>query len=173
MYSNFICLHQNAAYSRLRHARCAFTKIMFICNLPLNHNYHIRTEMYSLTSYVANFQTQMSSRKSEDDVFYTRKKRHGQSESRSRFFHKWKKGTSNQKPQRCVSFAPKFPPFVWRLQLCILQQPLVASQLFNEKRPQSRVSFMFSFKKWKTFRKLDRTSFVYFTVNKENCKEPA
>ena len=74
MYSNFICLHQNAAYSRLRHARCAFTKIMFICNLPLNHDYHIRTEMYSLTSYVANFQTQMSSRKSEDDVFYTQKR---------------------------------------------------------------------------------------------------
>lgn len=108
MYSNFICLHQNVAYSRRRHARCAFTKIMFIyiCNLSLNHDYHIRTEMYTLTSYVVNFQTQMSSRKSEDDVFYTRKKWHGQSESRSRFFHKWKKGTSNQKPLRCVSFAP-------------------------------------------------------------------
>ena len=59
--------------------------------------YYIHTEKYSPKSYVLNFRTQISS---------------SQSEERTMVFTREKNDTSNQKPQRCVSFAPKFPPFI-------------------------------------------------------------
>ena len=40
-------------------------------------------------------------------------------------FTREKNDTSNQKPQRCVSFAPKFPPFIVACS--------AASHTFNEK----------------------------------------
>jgi len=59
--------------------------------------YYIHTEKYSPKSYVVNFRTQISS---------------SQSEERTMVFTREKNDTSNQKPQRCASFAPKFPPFI-------------------------------------------------------------
>ena len=47
------------------------------------------------------------------------------------FFTCEKSGTSNQKPQRCLSFAPKFPPFIAAYS--------AASHTFNEKSFTQRV----------------------------------
>ena len=47
------------------------------------------------------------------------------------FFTCEKNDTSNQKPQRCVSFAPKFPPFIAACS--------AASHTFNEKSFTQRV----------------------------------
>ena len=66
-----------------------------------------------------------------------------------------KNDTSNQKPQRCVSFAPKIPPFIAACS--------AASHIFNEKSFTQRV---FLAKKVKNI-------FVCFTVDKENGREPA
>ena len=62
-----------------------------------NTVYYIHTEKYSPKSYVVNFRTQISC---------------SQSEERTMVFTREKNDTSNQKPQRCASFAPKFPPFI-------------------------------------------------------------
>ena len=67
-----------------------------------------------------------------------------------------KNDTSNQKPQRCVSFAPKFPPFIAACS--------AASHIFNEKRFTQRV---FLAKKRKTFRKWSGiVSFVSLSIKK-------
>ena len=59
--------------------------------------YYIHTKKYSPKSCVVNFDTQISS---------------SQSEEWTMVFTRGKNDTSNQKPQRCVTFAPKFPPFL-------------------------------------------------------------
>ena len=73
-----------------------------------------------------------------------------------------KNDTSNQKPQRCVSFAPKFPPFIAACS--------AASHTFNEKSFTQRV---FLAKKVKNISEMEWNSFVCFTVDKENGREPA
>ena len=80
--------------------------------------YYIHTEKYSqkAKSYVVNFPTQISSI---------------QSEERTMVFTREKNDTSNQKPQRCASFAPKFPPFIAACS--------AASHTFNEKSFTQRV----------------------------------
>ena len=76
--------------------------------------YYIHTEKYSPKSCVLNFDTQMSSSQSEEwTMVFTREKNDTSNQNRERrFFTCEKNNTSNQKPQRCVSFAPKFPPFL-------------------------------------------------------------
>ena len=61
-----------------------------------------------------------------------------------------------------VSFAPKFPPF--------LAAGSAASNTFNEKSFSRRV---FLIKKVENISKMEWNSFVCFTVDKENCREPA
>ena len=78
------------------------------------------------------------------------------------FFTCENNGTSNQKPQRCVSFAPKFPPFI--------AARSTASHTFKEKRFTQRV---FLTKKVKNISEMEWNSFVCFTVHKENGREPA
>ena len=73
-----------------------------------------------------------------------------------------KNDTSNQKPQRCVSFAPKFPPFIAACS--------AASHTFNEESFTQRV---FLAKKVKISSEMEWNSFVCFTVDKENGREPA
>ena len=73
-----------------------------------------------------------------------------------------KNDTSNQKPQRCVSFAPKFPPFI--------AAGSAASHTFNEKSSTQRVCLA---KKVKNISEIEWNSFVCFTVDKENGREPA
>ena len=77
---------------------------------------YIHTEKYSPKSYLVNFLTQISSR---------------QSEERTMVFTREKNDTSNQKPQRCVSFAPKFSPFIAACS--------TASHTFNENSFSQRV----------------------------------
>ena len=102
-------------------------------NTPI---YYIHTEKYSPKSYVVNFRTQISSSQSEDD-------------------------TSNQKPQRCMSFAPKFPPFIAACS--------AASHTFNEK---SFIQRVFLAKKVENNSEMEWNSFVCFIVDKENGREP-
>ena len=62
----------------------------------------------------------MSSNQSEErTMFFTREKKQKSNHNRERCFFKCEKNDMfNQKPQRCVSFAPEFPPVtreqVWR-----------------------------------------------------------
>ena len=76
--------------------------------------YYIHTEKYSPKSYVLNFRTQISSSQSEErTMVFTREKMIRPIRiANDVFFTCEKNDTSNQKPHRCVSFAPKFPPFI-------------------------------------------------------------
>ena len=109
--------------------------------------YYINNEKYSPNSYVVNFRTQISS---------------SQSEERTMVFTREKNDTSSQKPQRCMSFAPKFPPFI--------AAGSAASHTFNDKSFTQRV---FLAKKVKNISEIEWNSFVCFTVDKENGREPA
>ena len=77
-------------------------------------------------------------------------------------FTRKKNDTSNQKPGRCASFAPKFPPFI--------AASSAASHTSNEKSFTQRV---FLAKKVKNISQMEWNSFVCFTVDKENGREPA
>ena len=75
--------------------------------------YYIHTEKYSPKSCVVNFDTQMSSGQSEEwTMVFTREKLIRPIRIANEVFYMWENDTSNQKPQRCVSCAPKFPPFL-------------------------------------------------------------
>ena len=84
------------------------------------------------------------------------------------FFTYEKNDMSNQKTLKCVSFAPKFTPFIKALAaysaLCSTD-----SQSFNEKSFSRRV---FLIKKWKASLKSEWNGFVCFTFEEENCREP-
>ena len=125
--------------------------------------YYIHTEKYSTKSYVVNFRTQISSSQSEErTMIFTRGKNDTSNQNRERCFLTCEKNdTSNQKPQRRVSFAPKFPPFIAACR--------AASHIFNEKSFPQRV---FLAKKVKNISEMERNIFVCFTVDKENGREP-
>ena len=110
----------------------------------------------------------LANQRSERCFSHVKKKIYVQSESRTMFFTCEKNDTSNQS-QRCASFAPKFPPFIGA---CSLQRPRFASasQTVNEKSFSRRV---FLVQKWKTSRTSEWNSFMYFSVDEENCREPA
>ena len=93
-----------------------------------------------------------------NDGFLTWNKWYVPSESRMMFFHVWENDTSNQKPQRDLSLAPKTPAFS-----CNLQR--LFAQIHWEK--------VFSLKKWKTLQNLAWNSFVCFTLYEEKFREPA
>ena len=95
-------------------------------------------------------------------MVFTREKNDTSNQNRERcFFTCEKNDTSSQKPQRCVSFAPKFPPFIAACS--------AASHTFNEKNFTQRV---FLAKKVKKLSEMEWNSFVCFTVDKENGREP-
>ena len=106
--------------------------------------YYLFAEKYSPKSWVVNFDTQMSSSQSEEwTVVFTREKNY----------------TSNQQPQRCVSFAPKFPPF---LAACAAERRF--AHIWGEK---FFLKSFFSLKKWKTFQKWSGiVSFVSLSIKK-------
>ena len=109
------------------------------------------------------FCTQISSSQSEErTMVFTREKNDTSNQNRERcFFTCEKNDTSNQKPQRCVSFAPKFPPFIAACSS--------ASHTFNE---ESFIQRVFLAKKVKNISEMEWNSFVCFTVDKENGREP-
>ena len=126
---------------------------------------YIHTEKYSPKSYVENFRTQISSSQSEErKMVFAREKNDMSNQNRERcFFTCEKNNTSNQKPQRCVSFAPKFPPFIAACS--------AASHTFNEKSFKTQRVFLA--KKVKNISEMEWNSFVCFTVDKENGRQPA
>ena len=74
-----------------------------------------------------NLHTQMSSSQSQErTIFFTREKKLKRPiiVAKDLFFNCEKNDTSNQKPQRYVSFAPKFLPSIGS---CSLQRPRLAS----------------------------------------------
>ena len=77
------------------------------------------------------------------------------------FFHCEKNDTSNQRPQRCVSFAPKFPPFL----------AAFSAPLRTHSRRKVFLKEFFLVKKVKSVLEMEWNSFVCFTVDKENCGE--
>ena len=105
-------------------------------------------------------------------MFSTREKNDTSNQNREKcFFTCEKSDTSNQNSQRSVSCAPKFLPFIGA---CSFQRPRFVSstsQTFNGKK-----NFLKSFSRKKVkkkTRKLEWNSFVYFSVDEENCREPA
>ena len=127
--------------------------------------YYIHTEKYSPKSYVVNFRTQISSSQSEErTMVFTREKNDTSNQNRERCFFKCEKNdTSNQKPQRCVSVAPKFPPF---LAACW-------APLRTHSTRKVLLKEFFVTKKVKNISEMEWNSFVCFTVDKENGREPA
>ena len=113
--------------------------------------------IYIPKSYVVNFHTQISSSQSEErTMFFTHEKNDTSNQNRERcYFMCGKNNTSNQKPQRCVSFAPKFPPFI-----------AACSAASHTQR-------VFLAKKVKNISEMEWNSFVCFTVDKKNSREPA
>ena len=102
--------------------------------------YYIHTEKYSPKSYVVNFHTQMSSslQRSERCFSHVKKMIRPIRIANDVNFTMVRLIRSH----RCVSFAPKFPPFIGA---CSLQRPRFASasQTFNEKRFSPR-AFLFN-----------------------------
>ena len=126
-----LSLRKNGGLTR-RSIWSSFVWLVRIIQLQTNmclqkYIYYIHTEKYSPKSYVVNFRTQISSSQSvERTMVFTREKSDTSNQNRERrFFTCEKNDTSNQKPQRCVSFAPKFPPFIAACS--------AASHTFNEK----------------------------------------
>ena len=66
-----------------------------------------------------------------------------------------------------MSFAPKFPPFIGASTLQL------AAPLRRHSTRKVLLEVFFSWKKWKTSRKLEWNSFVCFTVGEENYRESA
>ena len=96
-------------------------------------------------------------------MVFTSEKNDTSNQNRERcFFTCEKNDTSNKKPQSCVSFAPKFPPFIASCS--------AASHTCNEKSFTQRV---FLAKKVKTISEMEWNSFVCFTVDKENGRQRA
>ena len=90
-------------------------------------------------------------------MVFTREKNDTSNQNREWFFFTCEKNdTSNQKPQTCVSFTPKLPPFIAACG--------AASHTFNEKSFTQRV---FLAKKVKNISEMEWNSFVCFTVDKE------
>ena len=136
----------------------------WVRNLQYGPKTRLIRGIYSPNSYVVNFRTQISSSQSEErPMVFTREKNDTSNQNRKRcFFTCEENDTSNQKPQRCVSFAPKFPPFIAAYN--------AASHTFSNKSFTQRV---FLAKKVKNISEIEGNSFVYFTVDKENGREPA
>ena len=126
--------------------------------------YYIHTEKYSPKSYVVNFRTQISSSQSvERTMVFTREKNDTSNQNRERcFFTCEKNDTSNQKPQEVCDFRAKIPAFYWACS--------AASHTFNEKSFTQRVCLA---KKVKNISEMEWNSFVCFTVDKENGRQPA
>ena len=122
----------------------------------------MHTEKYSPKSYVVNFHRQMSSSQSEERTMaFTRAKKDTSNQNREGCFLRWGKNvTSNQKPQRCVSFAPNFRLFL----------QVAATLPTNSTRKVFLEEFFLS-KSEKNIRKLVWNGFVCFTVVKEKCRE--
>ena len=108
--------------------------------------YYIRTEKYSPKKLCRKFSYANQFQPIRGAMVFTREKN----------------DKSNQKPQRCVSFAPKFRPFI--------TAGSAASHTFNEKSFTRRV---FLAKKVKNISEMEWNSVVCFTVDKENGREPA
>ena len=110
--------------------------------LELLHSvfYYIHTEKYSPKSYVVNFRTQISSSQSEERTMaFSREKNYTSNQNRERcFFTCVKNDTSNQKPQSCVSFAPKFPPFIRELTNRRLSHDAAAGSRHSSALPSCR-----------------------------------
>ena len=110
--------------------------LLYSVRSPLYSVYILR---YSHRKDMTNLHTQMSSNQSEKrTMFFTREKKNANHNREQCFFKGEKNGMSNQKPQRCVSFAPEFLLFI---SACSLQRPRFAScfaKTFNEKRKSEK-----------------------------------
>ena len=96
-------------------------------------------------------------------MVFTREKNDTSNQNRERCYFTFEKNdTSNQRPQRCVSFASKFPPFIAACSS--------ASHTFNDKIFTQRV---FLAKEVKNIPEMEWNSFICFTVDKDNGREPA
>ena len=98
------------------------------------HFNYIHTEIYSLKSHDVNFMRKWPLA----NVFHTWKKPYIQSESRTMFFHGWENWYVQSKAKRCVSFTPKFSPFLSACKRNGLALR-VALQTFKRKDPINKI----------------------------------
>ena len=121
--------------------------------------YYIRTEKYTPKSYVVNFHTQIGSSPSKEwTVVYTREENDTSNRIANDVFSRVRKIIRPIRGQRGVSFEPKFPPFIGASSLQL------AAPLRRHSTRKVFLEVFFSWKKWKTSRKLEWNSFVCFTV---------
>ena len=95
-------------------------------------------------------------------VFTREKKYYVQSESRTMFFHVWEKWYVQSEATEVREFRAKIPAFIAACS--------AASHTFNEKSFTQRI---FLAEKVKNISEMEWNSFVCFTVDKENGREPA
>ena len=123
---------------------------------------YILRYIYSLKSYVVNLQWKwvLANQSSERCFSHVKIKKQKQKQTKNDtsnqnrirlFFTRKRNDAFDKKPQRCVSFAPKFPPFIGA---CGLQRFCfeVPSQIFKEKRFSPRFLLLGN---WGASRKLE------------------
>ena len=134
---------------------------------------YILRYIYSLKSYVVNLQRKwvLASQSSGRRFSHVKKKKQKQKQTKNDtsnqnrvrlFFTRERNDASDKKPQRCVSFAPQFPPFIGA---CGLQRLCleVTSQIFKEKRFSPRALLL---GKGEAYRKLEWVvSYISLSMN--------
>ena len=137
--------------------------ILFISTTKIITLYYIHTEKYSPKSYVGNFRTQISSSQSEEwTMIFTRKKMIRPIRIANDVFPSVRKMIRPIRSHRGV--------WVSRQNSLLLLQLAAPLHTFNVKSFTQRV---FLAKTVKNISQMEWNSFVCFTVDKENGREPA
>ena len=136
---------------------------------------------YSLKSYVVDLQCKwvlanQSSGRCFSHVKIKKKQKQKQTkndtsnQNRVRlFFTRERNDAFDKKPQRCVSFAPKFPPFIGACGLQRLCFEVTTSQIFKEKRFSPRFLLLGN---WGASRKLEWiVSYISLSMNSGKGKK--
>ena len=113
----------------------------------------------------------LANQRSERYFSHVKKKIETSNHNRERsFFQLWEKWYVQSKATEVCEFRAKIPAFYRLLKFAA---PSLCELLRRySTRKDNKVEFFFV-EKWKTSRKLDWNSFVYFTIVKENWREPA
>ena len=139
----------------------SITPWLHSCNVC--HIHHIHTEKYSPKSFVENFVSKLALANPTSERWFSHvKKMIRPIRIANDVFSRVRKMIRPIRSHRGVSFAPKFPPLIAACS--------AASHTFNEKSFPQRV---FLAKKVKNFSEMEWNSFVCFTVDRENGREPA
>ena len=141
---------------------------------------YILRYIYSLKSYVVNLQCKwvLANQSSGRCFSHVKIKKQKQKQTKNDtsnqnrvrlFFTRERNDAFDKKPQRCVSFAPKFPPFIGACGLQRLCFEVTTSQIFKEKRFSPRFLLLGN---WGASRKLEWiVSYISLSMNSGKGKK--